>query len=131
MAEEDWAQLLGRGTQFAVWQLQPPKDGKESSEARITLTFYKARLYSVEPLRTAALTVDQRGRSVNGAFIYHLQAEGKDTFLVGHKGALLAEDAKIPYTLKDDVLKLEGGRVKLAEVGEVSLQGEWKKVKEE
>jgi hypothetical protein len=128
-AEEELNRLAGGGKECATWELQLPKDRKDQSLKRVTLTFHKTRLgASVTPVYVATLAADHAGGSVERGFSYVPEVGPNGRFVVGSKGAVLAEETKIPYTLEGQVLKL--GAARLPKVGEIGLQGEWKKIAE-
>jgi hypothetical protein len=63
-------------------------------------------------------------------FTYQLEVGPKGRFVVGSKGAVLAEETRIPYTLKADILELGAAVATLPRVGKINLKGTWKKVGE-
>jgi hypothetical protein len=67
---------------------------------------------------------------VERGFSYQLEVGAKGRFLIGGKGAVLAEQTRIPYTLDWDVLELGEVVATLPKVGDISLKGKWKKVGE-
>src|SRR5262245_2056504 len=131
-ADADLKRLAGSAKECATWELQLAKDRKDQSLTRVTLTFHKTRLgASVTPIYVATLAADHANGSAERGFSYQLEAGPKGRFVVGSKGAVLAENTKIPYTLDADVLELGDVVATLPKVGNISLKGKWKKVGEE
>jgi hypothetical protein len=129
--EEELNRLAGGGKECATWELQLPKDRKEESFKRVTLTFHKTKLgASVTPIYVATLVVERTDGLVERGFTYQLDVGPKGRFVVASKGAAWAEETRIPYTLDGRALKLEPATARLPRVGEISLKGEWKKVAE-
>ena len=130
-AEGELKRLAGSGKECATWELQLAKDREDQSLKRVTLTFHKTRLgASVTPIYVATLSADRGDVSAERGFSYQLEVGPKGRFVVGSKGAVLAEDTRIPYKLDGDVLKLGEVMATLPKVGNINLKGKWKKVKE-
>ena len=130
-AEGELQRLAGAGKECATWELELAKDRKDQSLKRVTLTFHKTRLgASVTPIYIATLAADHANGSEERGFSYPLAVGRKGRFVVGSKGAVLAADTKIPYTLAGDVLELGEVSATLPKVGQINLKGKWKKVGE-
>jgi hypothetical protein len=129
--EGELKRLAGGGKECATWELQLAKDRKDQSLKRVTLTFHKTRLgASVTPIYVATLAADQIDGSVERGFSYALEVGPNGRFVVGSKGAVLAEKTRIPYTLEGEVLRFGAATARLPKVGEINLKGEWKKIAE-
>jgi hypothetical protein len=130
-SEVELKRLAGGGKESATWELQLPEGHKDKSLKRVTLTFHKTRLgASVTPIYVATVAADHADGSAERGFSYVLEAGPKGRFVVGSKGAVFAEETRIPYTLERGVLKLGAATARLPKVGEISLEGEWKKIAE-
>jgi hypothetical protein len=130
-ADADLKRLAGGATECATWELQLDNGRKDQSLRRVTLTFHKTRLgASVTPIYVATLAADHANGSAERGFSYRLELSPTGRFVVGSKGAVLAEDTRIPYAPGDDMLDLGDATATLPKVGAVGLKGKWKKVEE-
>jgi hypothetical protein len=130
-AEGELKRLGGSGKECATWELQLAEDRADQSLRRVTLTFHKTRLgASVTPIYVATLAADHAKGSVERGFSYQLEVGSKGRFVIGSKGAVLATETRIPYTLEGDVLELGAAMATLPTLGQISLKGKWKKVGE-
>jgi hypothetical protein len=130
-SEGELKRLAGSGKECATWELQLARDREDQSLKRVTLTFHKTRLgASVTPIYVATLAADRGDVSGERGFSYQLEVGPKGRFVIGSKGAVLARETKIPYTLDGDVLQLGEVMATLPKVGNINLKGKWKKVEE-
>ena len=114
------------GDEKTTWELSK----KDAQGKTILLIFYRDKDATA---KAGHLLVGSERKAAAASFTFKVEEKDKRRFLNAAEYAFNGEgaEARLPYVLQGDTLRIEGGKASNQEFGVVELKGEWKRAKTE